>query len=107
MPSYFYKARDESGRAHEGIEIAASEEEVLRMLENSKLIPVYIESRAPGGVAAARGEVRRRLDAMVQHWRTSVKPVSVALFARQLFLRTSPDERARCARSRATTRTRG
>ena len=84
MPSYFYKARDESGRAHEGIEIAASEEEVLRMLENSKLIPVYIESRAPGGVAAARGEVRRRLDAMVQHWRTSVKPVSVALFARQL-----------------------
>jgi type IV pilus assembly protein PilC len=84
MPSYFYKARDESGRAHEGIEIAASEEEVLRMLENSKLIPVYIESRAPGGVAAARGELARRYEALVQRWRTTVKPVAVALFARQL-----------------------
>jgi type IV pilus assembly protein PilC len=84
MPSYFYKARDESGRAHEGIEIAASEEEVLRMLENSKLIPVYIESRAPGGVAAARGELMRRYEALVQRWRTTVKPVAVALFARQL-----------------------
>ena len=84
MPSYFYRARDESGRAHEGIEIAASEEEVLRILEGSKLIPVYIESRAPGGVAAARGELTRRYDAIVQRWRTSVKPVAVALFARQL-----------------------
>mgnify|MGYP001617571975 FL=1 len=84
MPSYFYKARDESGRAHEGIEIAASEEEVLRTLENSKLIPVYIENRAPGGVAAARGELTRRYEALVQRWRTSVKPVAVALFARQL-----------------------
>ncbi len=84
MPSYFYKARDESGRAHEGIEIAASEEEVLRTLENSKLIPVYIENRAPGGVAAARGELTRRYEAVIQRWRTSVKPVAVALFARQL-----------------------
>ena len=84
MPSYFYKARDESGRAHEGIEIAASEEEVLRVLENSKLIPVYIESRAPGGVAAARGELTRRFEALIHRWRTSVKPVAVALFARQL-----------------------
>jgi type IV pilus assembly protein PilC len=84
MPSYFYKARDQSGRAHEGIEIAASEEEVLRMLENSKLIPIYVESRAPGGVAAARGELTRRYEALIHRWRTSVKPVAVALFARQL-----------------------
>jgi type IV pilus assembly protein PilC len=84
MPSYFYKARDESGRAHEGIEIAASEEEVLRVLENSKLIPVYIESRAPSGVAAARGELTRRYQSLIHRWRTAVKPVSVALFARQL-----------------------
>jgi type IV pilus assembly protein PilC len=84
MPSYFYKARDESGRAHEGIEIAASEEEVLRILENSKLVPVFIENRAPGGVAAARGELTRRFEGALQHWRSSVKPVAVALFARQL-----------------------
>ena len=32
MPSYFYRARDLSGRAHEGIEVAASEDEVLRAL---------------------------------------------------------------------------
>jgi type IV pilus assembly protein PilC len=84
MPSYFYKARDASGRPHEGIEIAASEEEVLRILENSKLIPVFIESRAPGGAAAMRGQLARRYQEMVQRWRTTVQPVSVALFARQL-----------------------
>jgi type IV pilus assembly protein PilC len=84
MPSYFYKARDESGRSHEGIEIASSEEEVLRILENSKLIPVFIESRAPGGVAAARSQLTRRYEEILQRWRTSVKPVAVALFARQL-----------------------
>ncbi|MBI1797097.1 MAG: type II secretion system F family protein [Candidatus Eisenbacteria bacterium] len=84
MPSYFYKARDASGRAHEGIEIAASEEEVLRILENSKLIPVFIENRAPGGAAAVRGQLARRYYEIVQRWRTSVPPVSVALFARQL-----------------------
>jgi type IV pilus assembly protein PilC len=84
MPSYFYKARDASGRAHEGIEIAASEEEVLRSLENSKLIPVFIENRAPGGAAAVRGRLARRYYELVHRWRTTVKPVSVALFARQL-----------------------
>ena len=84
MPSYFYKARDASGRAHEGIEIAASEEEVLRSLENSKLIPVFIENRAPGGAAAVRGRLSRRYYEIVHRLRTTVKPVSVALFARQL-----------------------
>ena len=84
MPSYFYRARDASGRAHEGIEVAASEEEVLRTLEGSKLIPVFIESRAPSGAAAVRGQVSRRYHELVHRWRTSVKPVSVALFARQL-----------------------
>jgi type IV pilus assembly protein PilC len=84
MPSYFYRARDASGRAHEGIEVAASEEEVLRTLENSQLIPVFIENRAPGGVTAVRGRITSEWQAIVTRWRTSVKPVSVALFARQL-----------------------
>ncbi len=84
MPSYFYRARDASGRAHEGIEVAASEEEVLRILENSQLIPVYIESRAPGGVTAVRGRIVSEVEGVVRRWRTTVKPVSVALFARQL-----------------------
>ena len=49
MPSYYYRARDMEGRPHEGVEVAASEEEVLRFLENSRLIPVKIESRELGG----------------------------------------------------------
>ena len=84
MPSYFYRARDASGRAHEGIEVAASEEEVLRTLENSQLTPVHIENRAPGGVTAVRGRIASEWEAAVTRWRTSVRPVSVALFARQL-----------------------
>src|SRR5438552_3787378 len=84
MPSYFYKARDANGRADEGIEIASSEEEVLRVLETSHLTPVFIESRAPSAAAAVRGKIAIRSAEIVQRWRTSVKPVSVALFARQL-----------------------
>jgi type IV pilus assembly protein PilC len=84
MPSYFYRARDASGRAHEGIEVAASEEEVLRTLENSQLIPVYIENRVPSGVTAVRGRIASEWQTLVTRWRTSVRPVSVALFARQL-----------------------
>jgi type IV pilus assembly protein PilC len=84
MPSYYYRARDMNGRAHEGIEVAASEEEVLRTLENSQLIPVFIESRAPGGVGAVRSQIVRRYQEWAHRWRTSVRPVSVALFARQL-----------------------
>ena len=59
MPSYYYRARDMSGRAHEGIEVAASEEEVLRILEGSQLTPVFIESRVPGGRRAATGTLLR------------------------------------------------
>ena len=86
MPSYYYRARDMSGRSHEGIEVAASEEEVLRILEGSKLIPVFIESRAPGGARTAPSSFP-----LAQSWRTGlqrmrnkVQPASVALFARQL-----------------------
>ena len=84
MPSYFYRARDLSGRAHEGIEVAASEEEVLRILEGSKLVPVFIESRAPSGAQAVRSEVTRRMASAFDRWRNSIKAASVALFARQL-----------------------
>jgi type IV pilus assembly protein PilC len=83
MPNYFYRARDASGRAHEGTEVASSEEEVLRILESSQLIPVFIETRAPG-TAAARARTARRFGEWAQRWKTSVKPVAVALFARQL-----------------------
>ena len=85
MPSYFYRARDLSGRAHEGIEVAASEEEVLRMLENSQLTPVFIETRASmGSVAAARAEWSKPVAEALERWRGGVKPAAVALFARQL-----------------------
>ena len=52
MPSYFYRARDLSGRPHEGVEVASSEEEMLRILDGMKLVPVLIESRSPeaGGI---------------------------------------------------------
>jgi type IV pilus assembly protein PilC len=84
MPSYYYRARDNSGRAHEGIEVAASEEEVLRILENSQLIPVFIESRAPSGARAIRTEWVKPFHEAMDKWRGGVKPASVALFARQL-----------------------
>jgi len=84
MPSYFYRARDSSGRAHEGIEVASSEEEVLRILEGSQLTPVLIETRQ----GAARENTRARAQQNALEWlnrlRNQVKPVSVALFARQL-----------------------
>ena len=85
MPSYYYRARDLSGRAHEGIEVAASEEEVLRILEGSQLVPVFIESRAPVGERSAAPT--RLFRPFVDEFRRlgeGIKPVSVALFARQL-----------------------
>jgi len=85
MPSYFYRARDLNGRSHEGIEVAASEEEVLRTLENAKLTPVLIQSRAPAGVkGAGQSVVVQRMQAGLRHLRDRIKPASVALFARQL-----------------------
>src|SRR5438105_432961 len=83
MPSYFYHARDLSGRAHEGVEVAASEDEVLRILENSKLVPVLIESRVPAGASVVSGEFVRRLRVALERMGQNVKPGSVALFARQ------------------------
>jgi type IV pilus assembly protein PilC len=83
MPSYYYRARDLSGQAHEGIEVAASEEEVLRILENSKLVPVMIESRVTAP-PVSRGESIRRLTAGLGRLQARIKPGSVALFARQL-----------------------
>jgi type IV pilus assembly protein PilC len=79
MPSYYYKARDMDGRAHEGVEVAASEDEVLRLLENSQLVPVLIEAR--------RARVVREtpaLGGLAQRFGTGIKRGSVALFARQL-----------------------
>ncbi|MBI1798995.1 MAG: type II secretion system F family protein [Candidatus Eisenbacteria bacterium] len=84
MPSYYYRARDTNGRAHEGIEVAATEEDVLRTLENSQLIPVHIESRAASGARAATTEWLKPFVASVDRWKGGVKPASVALFARQL-----------------------
>lgn len=84
MPSYYYKARDMSGRPMEGVEVAASEEEVLRILENSKLIPIFIEPRAPGATRVAGGLLLRQLSMAFDRYRYAVKPGSVALFARQL-----------------------
>jgi type IV pilus assembly protein PilC len=84
MPSYFYRARDLNGRAHEGIEVAASEDEVLRILENAHLVPITIESRVPVGARAARPVAARPLAAAFRRMRSGIKPGSVALFARQL-----------------------
>ena len=91
MPSYFYRARDTSGRAHEGIEVAASEDEVLRALSNMRLTPVLIESRGTNGsTTASLGGIRPGpIDApSAPLWggllQRPVQPGSVALFARQL-----------------------
>jgi len=84
MPSYFYRARDLSGRSHEGIEVATSEEEVLRILETSKLVPVLIETRTPAGERAGSSPLAQRLRQSAERWRDHIKPGSVALFARQV-----------------------
>ncbi len=81
MPSFYYRARDLEGRPHEGVEVATSEEDVLRMLENAQLVPVLIEVRAPEG--AARPAVGSLVQSFGRIGR-GVRPGSVALFARQL-----------------------
>ena len=83
MPSYYYRARDLSGRAHEGVQVAASEDEVLRTLDGMKLVPVLIESRTPR-TASTSTEWTRQLTDMLERWRGRIKPASVALFARQI-----------------------
>ena len=90
MPNYYYRARDSSGRAHEGIEVAQSEDEVLRTLSGMKLTPVLIEARAsvaagtaePGSGALAR--IGRDFAASFRRMNSGVQSGSVALFARQL-----------------------
>jgi type II secretory pathway component PulF len=90
MPSYFYRARDLSGRAHEGIEVASSEDEVLRALSQMQLTPVLIEPRSMNGAAAAAARTARAAaetaapSALGLLLRRRVEPGSVALFARQL-----------------------
>lgn len=87
MPSYFYRARDLSGRPHEGIEVAASEDEVLRALSQMQLTPVLIEPRAMNGSAAravAAAADRPARSAFQSFLRQPVSPGAVALFARQL-----------------------
>lgn len=83
MPSFYYRARDFDGRAHEGIEVAASEDEVVRSLEHLKLVPIVIESRAQGQPARPSSVLGRQLRLAVTRWRNRVQPGSVALFARQ------------------------
>jgi type IV pilus assembly protein PilC len=84
MPSYYYRARDLDGHPHEGVEVATSEEEVLRTLENARLVPVSIETRLPSSEAATGLDPRVLWRDLKRHWNGAVKPSSVALFARQL-----------------------
>ena len=84
MPSFYYRARDLDGRPHEGVEVAGSEEDVLRMLEGSQLVPVSIETRAPEGEAAPGLDLGALWRGFERRLHGTVKPASVALFARQL-----------------------
>jgi type IV pilus assembly protein PilC len=82
MPSFYYRARDLDGRPHEGVEVATSEDDVLRMLEGAQLVAVSIEARAPEGEAAPGASLATLLRGLSAGG--SVRPSSVALFARQL-----------------------
>ncbi len=84
MPSFYYRARDLDGRPQEGVEVANSEEDVLRMLEGAKLVPISIESRAAEGEAAPGVDLGALWRDFERRLNGSVKPASVALFARQL-----------------------
>ena len=91
MPSFFYRARDLSGRAHEGIEVASSEDEVLRALSQMQLTPVLIEPRTMnnGAASATARAARAASEAAAPHMfgvvlRRRIEPGAVALFARQL-----------------------
>jgi len=73
-----------NGRPHEGIEVASSEDEVLRILENSRLTPVLIESRGPSATQTFAGDFVDRVRTAIRRWQSRIPPASVALFARQL-----------------------
>ena len=88
MPNYYYRARDSSGRAHEGIEVAQSEDEVLRTLAGMQLTPVFIEARS-AVVASEPGtnpvsQIAAQWSGVLLRMRQGVQSGSVALFARQL-----------------------
>jgi type IV pilus assembly protein PilC len=88
MPNYFYRARDASGRAHEGIEVAQTEDEVLRTLAGMQLTPVFIEARSVAvtgeGGAGPLSPLAAQWNAAMLRMRHGVQSGSVALFARQL-----------------------
>ena len=88
MPNYFYRARDGQGRAHEGIEVAQTEDEILRLLAGQQLTPVYIELRAASAAATpGTGAIQKFVAPLQLALRQSqgrVQTGSVALFARQL-----------------------
>lgn len=88
MPSYYYRARDAGGRAHEGVEVAGSEDEVLRVLAGQQLTPVFIEARVGSASGERnRGPLSTLADPLIESWRRwqhGIQPGSVALFARQL-----------------------
>jgi type IV pilus assembly protein PilC len=84
MASFYYRARDLDGRPHEGVEVANSEEDVLRMLEGAQLMPVSIEARAAEGEAAPGVDLGALWHDLERRLNGAVKPASVALFARQL-----------------------
>ncbi len=88
MPNYYYRARDASGHAHEGIEVAGSEDEVLRTLAGMQLTPVFIEARTPGTDSETGtgpiAQVALQATTVFRRMRLGVQQGSVALFARQL-----------------------
>jgi type IV pilus assembly protein PilC len=84
MPSFYYRARGLDGRPHEGVEVANSEEDVLRMLEGAQLVPVTIEARTIEGEAAPGVDLGALWHGFERRLGGAVKPASVALFARQL-----------------------
>ena len=84
MPSFYYRARDLDGRPHEGVEVANSEEDMLRLLENAQLVPVSIETGVSDAEAAPGMDLGTLWRNFEQRLKGTVKPASVALFARQL-----------------------
>lgn len=88
MPNFYYRARDASGRAHEGIEVAQTEDEVLRTLAGLQLTPVFIEARSPvGSIVSGTGplaQIAGQWTASLKRMQHGVQTGSVALFARQL-----------------------
>src|SRR5437867_588795 len=82
MPQYHFRARDMEGRSHEGMQVAASEEEVLRTLDASQLVAISIRPQKPARVPKTRSaqparqasdDVVQRLSALLEGWTSRVK----------------------------------